>query len=156
MPSQSPSSGPPANLPSRFIAEHDVIWFGISLWSVGGQLSRLCPPRLLVHPQPARWWGGVRSRKGVDSVQALLSSNENIPELSTPFPAPIRNTAPCQLLRRKLTLSQPKPGRTTQPGYGNRPQPGHKPNADTGIQKCSATQRRAALSLNTKARGRGR
>jgi len=37
-----------------------------------GQLGVSCPScvpsQLLVHPQPTRWWGGVRSRKGLDSV----------------------------------------------------------------------------------------
>ena len=63
--------------------------------------SSLCTPSLLA--------GGVRSRNGLDSVSALLSNNENIPELSTLFPAQIQNVAPYWLLCRKLTLSQPKP-----------------------------------------------
>lgn len=48
---------------------------------------------LLVHPQCPRWWGGMRSRKGSDYVQVLLSNSKFIPGLSTLFPAKIQNTA---------------------------------------------------------------
>ena len=81
-------------LPPALYAEHDVIWYGISLWSVGVSSPSCVPSQLLVHPQPTHWWGGVRSRKGLDSVQALLSNKENIPVLSTLFPAQIQNIAP--------------------------------------------------------------
>ena len=35
-----------------------------------GHLGSAVPAvsQFLVHPQPTRWWGGVRSRKGLDSV----------------------------------------------------------------------------------------
>ena len=55
------------SLPSFFFpqlyAEHDVIWYGISLWSVGVSCPSSVPSQLLVPPQPARWWGGVRGRR---------------------------------------------------------------------------------------------
>jgi len=43
-----------------------------------GQLGSAVPAvssQLLVHPQPTHWLGGVRSRKVLDAVLALLSSN---------------------------------------------------------------------------------
>ena len=55
-------------LPQLYIAEHDVIWCGIALWSVEDSCPSCVPSQLLVHPQPTRWWGGVRSRKGLDCV----------------------------------------------------------------------------------------
>lgn len=51
----------------------------------------------------------MRNGKGLDSVQALLSSNKKIHELSTLFPAQMQTVNPYQLLQRKLTLSQPNP-----------------------------------------------
>jgi len=60
-------------LPPVFIAECDIIWYGTSFWSVGVSCPSCVPSQLLVQPQPTRWWGGVR-KKGLDAVQALLSS----------------------------------------------------------------------------------
>ena len=79
----TPNVPPSFFFPQLYIAEHEVIRYGISLWSVGCIPScPVCvPSQLLVHPQPPRWWGGGRSRKGLDSVEALLSDNENIPAL---------------------------------------------------------------------------
>ncbi|KAM9304501.1 protein FAM133B isoform 4-T4 [Morus bassanus] len=51
-----------------FIAEHNIIRCGISLWSVGVSCPSPVPSRLLVHPQSTPWWGGGRGRKGLDSV----------------------------------------------------------------------------------------
>lgn len=84
-----------------FTAEHDVLEYGISLWPVGISCSS---SQLLVHPQSPPWLGEVRSRKGLDFVQVLLSNNKNISLSSTLFPAQILNTAPQQLPWRKLTL----------------------------------------------------
>ena len=64
------------------------------LGQLGSAVPAVSPPQLLVPPQPPRWWGGVRSKKGLDSVQALLSNSENIPVLSTLFAAQIQNIAP--------------------------------------------------------------
>lgn len=47
------------------------------------------------------------SRKVLDPVQVLLSNNENISVLLTLFSAQIPNTAPHQLLIRKLPQSKP-------------------------------------------------
>ncbi|KAK4829515.1 hypothetical protein QYF61_005154 [Mycteria americana] len=38
-------------------AEHDAIWYGMSLWSVGVSCPSCVPSQPLVPPQPARWWG---------------------------------------------------------------------------------------------------
>ncbi|XP_074886414.1 iron-sulfur cluster transfer protein NUBPL isoform X4 [Buteo buteo] len=46
-------------------AVHDIIRSGIPLGSVGASCPGCVPSQLLVPPQPARWWGGVRSRKGL-------------------------------------------------------------------------------------------
>lgn len=59
----------------------------------------------------------------------------------------------------ELSFPAPREAQTPQAGYGTNPQPGHKPNAHMSIQERSATQRTAtpaAVSLNTKVRGRGR
>jgi len=53
-------------LPPTLYAQHDVIWHGISLWSIGVSSSSCVPSQLLVHPAP--WCGDVRSRGGLDSV----------------------------------------------------------------------------------------
>ena len=93
-------------LPPALYAEHDVIWYRISLGSAGVSYPRCVPCKCLVHPQPTCWQGGVRSRKGLDAVWALLSSNENIAMLLTWFPAEIQNMATWEL--KKLTLCKPK------------------------------------------------
>lgn len=54
-------------------AEHDVLWCGISLWSAGASCPGCPPSQLLVHPQTLT--GGVSGRKGLGSVQALLSND---------------------------------------------------------------------------------
>ncbi|KAK4827352.1 hypothetical protein QYF61_017277, partial [Mycteria americana] len=43
-----------------FYTEHDAIWYGIALWSVGVSCPSRVPSQLLVQPQPPRWWGGVK------------------------------------------------------------------------------------------------
>ena len=55
-------------LPLVFMAECDVIWNEISLWSVEVSCPSCVPSQLLVHPQPTRWWGGVTNREGLDTV----------------------------------------------------------------------------------------
>lgn len=63
-------------LPSpAFIAEHDAMWYGITLWSAGVCCPGCVPFQVLVQAQPDRWGGRVRSRKGLEAVQALLSNN---------------------------------------------------------------------------------
>jgi len=71
----TPNISPFLLLPPTLYAEYDLKWHGTSLWSGGVSCPGRVPSQLLVHPQPPYWWGGVRSRKGLDSVQALLSSN---------------------------------------------------------------------------------
>jgi len=51
------------SFPQLYIAEHDVMWHGISLWSIGVSCPSRVPSQLLGHPQPAPWWGGVRGRE---------------------------------------------------------------------------------------------
>jgi len=55
-------------LPPALYAEHDIIGYGASLWSSGVSCPGSVPSQLLVHPQSTCWWGGVRGRKGLDSV----------------------------------------------------------------------------------------
>lgn len=43
-------------------------------------------------------WGDVRSRKGLDTVQALLRNKKNISVLSILVSAQIQNMSPDQLL----------------------------------------------------------
>lgn len=87
---------------TAFIAEQDIILYGISLWSV----EIICPSCVsfqpLVHPQPPHI--SVRNRKDLDVAQALLSNNKNTSVLST-FHS---NVFSYGLVRRKLIPSQLK------------------------------------------------
>jgi len=58
IPSLSPSSSHYllANSPSSY-AEHDVIWYWISLWPVWVSYPSCVPSYLLVYLQPFRWQG---------------------------------------------------------------------------------------------------
>lgn len=66
------------------------------------------PSRVPVHLQSPHWWGEVISRKGLGSMQALLSNNKNTPALSAQSPARTQNITTYYFLWRKLTISQPK------------------------------------------------
>lgn len=59
-----------------------VVWnVSLGSWS---QIFQLCPFKpASCATQAPHWWGGLRSRKNVDSVQALLSSNEKLHVLLT-------------------------------------------------------------------------
>jgi len=62
---------PPALLlPPALYAEHDILGCGVSL----GQLYRLCPLPTSCAPPAYSLGGGLRSRKGPDSVSAPLSN----------------------------------------------------------------------------------
>lgn len=56
-------------IPPALYAEHEVIWSGISLRSVGVSCPGCDPSQLLVHLRPAHWRSGLRNRKGLDLVQ---------------------------------------------------------------------------------------
>lgn len=58
-------------------AEHDARWSGVSLWSAGVTWPAWVPSQG-VHPRPRHCGGGVRSRKGLGCVQALLSNSKTI------------------------------------------------------------------------------
>lgn len=88
--------------PKALCAEHDALWSGRSPGLVEVSCPSSVPSQLLVHSQCTCWWNVVKSRNSLDSVQVLLSSNENIPLLL----AQNQKTAPYQLLGRKLTLSE--------------------------------------------------
>ena len=47
-----PEQWPLASLPPSFIAKHDIIWSGISLWSVGVSCPSCVPSQLFLHIQP--------------------------------------------------------------------------------------------------------
>lgn len=54
-----------ANLSLVFTAEHNVVWYGICLWSAGVSCPSCVTSHLVVLSQPTPWWNGVRSRKGL-------------------------------------------------------------------------------------------
>lgn len=88
-------------------AWHRVVWN--MPWVSRHQLSWLCPLPA-PHPSPASWlWDKGRSRKGLDSVEAVPSSSKNIPELPTLLPELIQSTNPYRILWRKFTPLQAKP-----------------------------------------------
>ena len=95
--------------PPAFIAEHNVIGYGISLWWVGVSCPGSVPSQYLVHPQGPRWRGGAGHSEGLEAVRALLSSSWDIPGLPALLWSQIQNTAPHQPLWGELTLSQTKP-----------------------------------------------
>ena len=59
---------PPASFPPSLCTAHDIMWYGISLWSVGVSLPGCVPSQLLEHPQPPRWPGSMRSWEVLDLV----------------------------------------------------------------------------------------
>lgn len=52
---QALATHPENTLSSIFIAEHDAIWHGISVWSVPVTFPGCVPSRHLAHPQPTHW-----------------------------------------------------------------------------------------------------
>ena len=55
---------PSSSFPPPFIAKHDVIWSGISLWSVWVSCPGCVPSQSLAHPQPTGFrMGGGGDRK---------------------------------------------------------------------------------------------
>lgn len=51
-----------------FISKHDVVYCGISLWSVWVRYLDCIPSQLLVHTQVSHWQGSSRSRKVLDFI----------------------------------------------------------------------------------------
>lgn len=86
-----------------------VWWVWNIPWVSWGHLSWLCPLPTSCAPPTYLLVAWVRSRKGLDCVQALLINKENIPELPTHFQAQIQNTTPYKVLWRKWSVSQLKP-----------------------------------------------
>jgi len=78
--------GPPSSsLPSAFIAEHNVIRSGISLWSGGVTCPGCVPSQFLVHPNLHADGGGVGGNsENLDTVPAL-HDNQEIGVLSSLF-----------------------------------------------------------------------
>jgi len=61
---------------------------------LGSAVPAVSPPAPCA-PPASSLVGWVRSRKGLEAVQALLSYNENIPVLATLFSAQIQDIALC-------------------------------------------------------------
>jgi len=56
-------------LPPSFIAESDVIWHVVFLWSVGSAVLVVPPPSLLpIYRQPTCWGTQWKNRGGLDAV----------------------------------------------------------------------------------------
>lgn len=64
-------------VPSVFIAEHDVMWHGISLWFISHQPGCVTF-QPLAHPQTICLRSRVRNRAGPDAVHGLPTNSENI------------------------------------------------------------------------------
>ena len=56
-----PEQWPLASFPPSLYTEHDIIWYGISLWPVGVSCPGCVLSQLLVPPQPSRWQGSMQS-----------------------------------------------------------------------------------------------
>ena len=91
--------------PPPLYAEHDVIWYAISLWPVWVSCPGYVPSQLPVH---------LAVRKTEKSSTDCLATTKNMSMLSTLFSSQIQNTALHQLPERKLTLSQLKPRQSIQ------------------------------------------
>lgn len=84
-------------VPPALGAEPDALWAGISQQDSAVLSLPVCP-------QPHRWWGRMRSRKGLGPVCALPRDKESIPEVKENIPevkesipglsalAPLKNT----------------------------------------------------------------
>lgn len=70
------------------------------------------PSQLLVHPQPSLAGRMVWETERTLTLQALLCNNSSIGVLATLFWSQIQNIAPYELLWRKLSLCQLKPGQS--------------------------------------------
>lgn len=92
---QEGSSGVGVFCPPHFFPAVSMVPFGLgcSLDRLGSAATALSPPCSSCAPSLLLVW----NRKGLDCVSALLSNKENIPELSTLFPAEIQTTASYQL-----------------------------------------------------------
>lgn len=53
--------------PAVFITDQHIVCYGVPCWGqqAGASYPTCVPSQLLVHPQPPRWWDGVRSGKRV-------------------------------------------------------------------------------------------
>jgi len=89
-----------------FVAEHDILWCGISLWLVWVSYLVYGPLKPLVHHQPMGLWR-EGWRDNLDAIRALHGSGQNIGVLSTPFLLQIQSTALWWLLPGKSTPPQP-------------------------------------------------
>ena len=65
----------PARFPLSLYAEHDIVWYGISLWPAWISCPGCVSSQLLVHPQPPRCQGSMRGWKVLNLVWELLSNN---------------------------------------------------------------------------------
>lgn len=75
--------------PPASYCEHDAICNLISLGWLRVSCSSCGQSQFLVHAQPPHWWGGVRSRKGLDCA-GIAQQSQIVPELSTLFSAKIQ------------------------------------------------------------------
>lgn len=82
MPSLLLSSRPQDSFPYSLYAEHNALWYGISLWLSGVSCSGCDPSQLWEHSQRTHWQS-MRSCKVLDLVQVLLSNNQTTNVLPT-------------------------------------------------------------------------
>lgn len=64
-----------------FFPEHDIIWYGISLWVIWVSSPSGFPSQLLVHLQLnscGMEWGRVGERNDLEAVQALCSNSQKL------------------------------------------------------------------------------
>lgn len=71
-------------LSPAYIAEHDAIWYGISLDGLGSAVLAVSHPCCLALPVPY-WQKSMRSWKHRGSVQALLCNKKNEHIVTTGF-----------------------------------------------------------------------
>lgn len=80
-----------------------VLWnVSLGRWS---DIFQLCPFPASCAAQAPPWWGGMRSRNGVDSVHTLLSSNEKLPGLLIVASTNTKCSPVCPIMKKIICLS---------------------------------------------------
>ena len=106
--------GPSQPTPPSLYTEHDVLWHRISLWLVRVSCPGPAPSQLFVHLLAGRAW---ETEQSLTSDKCYLATTKT--SVCYQHCSHTKSKTHYQLLRRKLTLSQPKQGQ----GFSSRKHP---------------------------------
>ena len=98
-----------SNFSPSFIAEHGIIWYGISLWPLWASCLSCVPSQLLVHLQLLTGKATREAEKSSSTLRKHCSAttDSSISVLSTLFSSRNKNIALFKVLQENPTLSQP-------------------------------------------------